>query len=145
MPDADPDLAELARDVREGVGRLNWRMRAERDRNGPSPLELAVLSRLYRAGTQTPTEVSEGEKIQPQSLTRVLAKLEREGLVARRPDPADGRRALLDVTEQGLSTLRAYSVQRERWLAAAMAEALTETERELLRLAAKVMARLADT
>lgn len=144
MPDVDPDLAELARVVREGVGRLNWRMRAERDPGGPSRLELVVLSRLYRAGTQTPKALSEGEKIHPQSLTRVLATLERQGLLVRRPDPHDGRRSLLSITGEGLSTLRAYSVRRERWLAAAMAAELTETERELLRLAAGVMSRLAD-
>lgn len=120
-------------------------MRAEVDSGGPSPLVLAVLSRLYRAGTQTPTAVSDGEKIQPQSLTRVLATLERDGLVVRRPDPEDGRRSLLSITEPGLATLRAYSEQREQWLAVAMAETLTETERELLRLAAKVMSRLADS
>ncbi|HJQ46434.1 MAG TPA: MarR family transcriptional regulator [Amycolatopsis sp.] len=142
MPESD--LAELAHEVREGVGRLNWRMRAERDRTGPSPLVLSVLSRLYRAGTQTPKTLADGERIQPQSLTRVLATLEREGLVARRPDPADGRKSLLDITEAGLRTLREYSEQRERWLAAAMAATLTGTERELLRLAAQVMDRLAD-
>ncbi|GAA4662362.1 MarR family winged helix-turn-helix transcriptional regulator [Amycolatopsis dongchuanensis] len=142
MADPDPDLARV---VREGVGRLNWRMRAERDRSGQSTLVLAVLSRLHRAGTQTPKEVSDGEKIQPQSLTRVLAAMERDGLVSRRPDPADRRRSLLDITEQGLTALRNYSEERERWLAAAMAETLTETERELLRLAAKVMMRLADS
>jgi DNA-binding MarR family transcriptional regulator len=103
-----------------------------------------VLSRLYRAGTQTPKAVAEGEKIQPQSLTRVLATLERDGLVARRPDPADGRRSLLNITDRGLDTLRAYSEQRERWLAGAMAETLNETEQEVLRLAAQVMARLAE-
>ncbi|SFK44890.1 MarR family winged helix-turn-helix transcriptional regulator [Amycolatopsis sacchari] len=140
MADPDPDLARV---VREGVGRLNWRMRAER--GGESTLVLAVLSRLYRAGTQTPKEVSDGEKIQPQSLTRVLAAMERDGLVSRRPDPADRRRSLLDITEQGRTALRDYSEERERWLAAAMAETLTETERELLRLAAKVMMRLADS
>jgi DNA-binding MarR family transcriptional regulator len=143
MPDAD-DLPDLARTVREGVGRLNWRMRAERDRTGPSPLVLAVLSRLYRAGTQTPKALAEGERIQPQSLTRILAAAQRDGLVSRRPDPDDGRQSLLDITEAGLATLRAYSEQRERWLAAAMAERLNDTERELLRLAARVMTRLAD-
>jgi DNA-binding MarR family transcriptional regulator len=144
MPDARQDLTDLAHVVREGVGRLNWRMRTERDRSGPSPLVLSVLSRLYRAGTQTPKAVAEGEKIQPQSLTRVLAALERDGLVARRPDPADGRRSLLNITDRGLDTLRAYSEQRERWLAGAMAATLNETEQEVLRLAAQVMARLAE-
>ncbi|WP_236794046.1 MarR family winged helix-turn-helix transcriptional regulator [Amycolatopsis sp. GM8] len=142
MYDADMDLAHV---VREAVGRLNWRMRAERDSGGPSALELQVLSRLYRAGTQTPKSVSDGEKIQPQSLTRVLATLEREGLVARRPDPEDGRRSLLNITDGGLATLRAYSVQREEWLADAMARTLSETELELLRIAATIMSRLADS
>ncbi len=63
------ELAELSRRVREGVGRLNWRMRAEVDR-AAGPAVLAVLSRLYRAGTQTPTELAEAERLQPQSLTR---------------------------------------------------------------------------
>src|SRR5207302_10858992 len=120
------DLAEPCRTVREGVGRLNWRMRAERDRSGSSPLVLAVLSRLYRAGTHTPKALAEAEKIHPQSLTRVLASLESGGLISRRRDPADGRQSLIDITDGGLRTLRAYSEQRERWLAVAMAETLTE-------------------
>src|SRR5437867_7058608 len=131
----DQDLAELSRAVREGVGRLNWRMRAERDRGGLSPMVLAVLSRLYRGGTHTPKALAEAEKIHPQSLTRVLATLETTGLVSRRRDPADGRQSLIDVTPRGLEILREYSEQRERWLAQAMAETLTETERDLLGMA----------
>lgn len=142
MPERD--LTELSRVVREGVGRLNWRMRAERDRGGPSPLVLSVLSRLYRAGTHTPKALAEAEKIQPQSLTRVLAALDRDGLISRGRDPEDGRQVLVDITERGLQTLRAYSEQRERWLAAAMAETLTETEQDLLGMAAKLMMRVAD-
>ena len=143
MPERD--LSELSRTVREGVGRLSWRMRAERERSGPSPLVLAVLSRLYRAGTHTPKALAEAEKIHPQSLTRVLAALDRDGLIARRRDPEDGRQVLVDVTERGLATLRAYSEQRERWLAAAMAKTLTETEQDLLGMAAKLMMRVADS
>ncbi|HKS43956.1 MAG TPA: MarR family transcriptional regulator [Amycolatopsis sp.] len=142
MPERD--LTELSRVVREGVGRLNWRMRAERDRGGPSPLVLSVLSRLYRAGTHTPKALAEAEKIQPQSLTRVLAALDRDGLISRGRDPEDGRQVLVDITDRGLQTLRAYSEQRERWLAAAMAETLTETEQDLLGMAAKLMMRVAD-
>lgn len=141
----DQDLADLSRVVREGVGRLNRRMRAERDRGGPSPLVLSVLSRLRGTGTHTPKSLAEGERIHPQSLTRVLASLEREGLISRRRDPGDGRQVLVDVTARGLETLRAHGEERERWLASAMAETLTETERELLRIAAKLMMRLADS
>ena len=140
----DHDLAELSRLVREGVGRLNWRMRTERARGGPSTLELAVLRRLHRAGTHTPKALADAEHIQPQSLTRVLAALDRDALITRRRDPADGRRTLVEISRQGLSTLRAYSEQREHWLATAMANTLSETEQDLLGLAAKLMIRVAD-
>jgi DNA-binding MarR family transcriptional regulator len=143
MP-SDSDLAKLAETVREGVGRLTWRMRAERDPGGPSPLVLSVLSRLYRAGTQTPKALAQAERIQPQSLTRILASLERQGLISRRPDPADGRQSLMDITGAGLEILRDYSERRERWLAGAIAETLTETEQELLAMAARLMLRVAD-
>jgi DNA-binding MarR family transcriptional regulator len=138
------DLAELARLVREGVGSLNWRMRTERDRGGPSPLELAVLRRLYRSGTHTPKALAEAERIHPQSLTRVLAALDRDTLITRRRDPSDGRQMLIEISPHGLRTLRIYSEQRELWLAAAMAETLSETEQDLLGLAAKLMMRVAD-
>jgi DNA-binding MarR family transcriptional regulator len=141
----EQDLAELSRLVREGVGRLNWRMRTQRQRGGPSPLELAVLRRLHRAGTHTPKALADAEQIHPQSLTRVLAALDRDSLITRRRDPSDGRQMLVEISMQGRQTLRAYSEQREQWLAAAMAETLSETEQDLLGLAAKLMMRIADS
>ncbi|MFD9888850.1 MarR family winged helix-turn-helix transcriptional regulator [Amycolatopsis sp. NPDC059027] len=141
---ADHELAELARHVRESVGRLNWRMRAERDKGGPGPVVLAVLSRLYRAGTHSPKELADAERIQPQSLTRVLASLAERGLVTRTPDPADGRRSLIDITPAGRVELREYSIGRERWLADAMARTLSPTEQQLLRLASELLVRVAD-
>ncbi|MEU5258102.1 MarR family transcriptional regulator [Amycolatopsis sp. NPDC021455] len=141
---ADAELADLSRRVREGVGRLNWRMRAEVDQGSPGPAVLAVLSRLYRAGTHTPTELAEAERLQPQSLTRILASLTSRGLVTRTPDPEDGRRSRVSITPDGLALLREYSTQRERWLADALESTLSPTERQLLRLAADLLIRLAD-
>ncbi|WP_370971925.1 MarR family winged helix-turn-helix transcriptional regulator [Amycolatopsis sp. cg9] len=141
---ADAELADLAWRVREGVGRLNWRMRAERDPSGPGPAVLAVLSRLYRAGTHTPTELAEAERLQPQSLTRILAWVSERELVTRTADPEDGRRSLISITPAGLAVLREYSVQRERWLAAALESTLSPTERQLLKLAADLLVRVAD-
>ncbi|MEC3980323.1 MarR family winged helix-turn-helix transcriptional regulator [Amycolatopsis sp. H20-H5] len=145
VTDTPDELAAVARAVREGVSRLNWRMRAERDESGPGPVVLAVLSRLYRAGTHTPKELSDSERIHPQSLTRILASLEERGQIDRRQDPKDGRRALIDVTRAGLAVLRDYSVRRERWLAAAMEEQLEPAERQLLLRASELMVRLADS
>ncbi|WP_033295393.1 MarR family winged helix-turn-helix transcriptional regulator [Amycolatopsis jejuensis] len=146
-PDANraDELATLARAVREGVGRLNWRMRAEADSPSPGPTVLAVLSRLYRAGTHTPGELAEAERMHPQSLTRVLASLTERELVTRTTDPSDGRRSLIDITPAGLRMLREYSIARETWLASAVERTLSPTEQELLRLAAGLLVRIADS
>jgi DNA-binding MarR family transcriptional regulator len=140
----DAERAHLARVDREGVGRLNWRMRAESDGDSPGPAVLAVLSRLLRAGTHTPKELAEAERIQPQSLTRILATLTERGLVSRTADPADGRRYLIDITPAGVEVLRKYTGSRERWLAGALERALTPTERQLLALAAELLVRTAE-
>lgn len=139
----EPD-AVLARAVREGVGRLNWRMRAECDAGSPGPTVLAVLSRLIRAGTHTPKELADAERIQPQSLTRVLASLTDRGLITRTPDPEDGRRSLIDITAAGKAVLREHVGSRERWLAGALERSLSPTERQLLGLAAELLVRVAD-
>jgi DNA-binding MarR family transcriptional regulator len=140
-----PDLTELARLVRDGVGRLNWRMRAEPAQSAPGPVVLTVLRRLHRTGTHTPKALAEAERIQPQSLTRVLATLRERGFISRAADPADGRQSLVDITPAGVAALRSYSEQREQWLTEAMAETLSPTEQELLRLAAELMLRIADS
>ncbi|MBV9843735.1 MAG: MarR family transcriptional regulator [Kutzneria sp.] len=140
----DAELVRLSRAVREGVGRLNWRMRAECDGGSPGPTVLAVLSRLIRAGTHTPKQLAEAERIQPQSLTRILASLTDRGLVTRAPDPADGRRSLIDITSAGRAVMREYTGSRERWLSGALERALSPTERQLLGLAAELLVRVAE-
>ncbi|GAA3577620.1 MarR family transcriptional regulator [Amycolatopsis ultiminotia] len=145
MQTESDELTALAREVREGVGRLNWRMRAEADAPAPGAAVLAVLSRLYRAGTHTPGELAETERMHPQSLTRILATLTERGLVTRTADPSDGRRSLIDITAGGRAVLREYSVSREQWLAAALDRTLSPTEQQLLRMAAQLLKRLADS
>ena len=137
--------ASAATAVRRGVVRLGRRLRLERPAHDVTLLQLAVLAELNDAGPLTPGQLAAAQRVQPQSLTRVLATLEASGLIARQPDPGDGRRVLLAVTEAGLDALRRDVGQRDTWLAEAMAARLTPTEQELLRLAGELMARLAET
>jgi DNA-binding MarR family transcriptional regulator len=136
--------AAAATEVRRGVISLARRLRLERNEVGLTALELSVLGHLHRSGPLTPGELATAERVQPQSLTRTLAALEEAGLASRQPDPADGRRSLLAITEDGLAGLRTEMEQRDNWLSAAMAAKLTSTEIELLRLAGLLLDRLAD-
>ena len=140
----DEATGVAASSVRRGVIGLGRRLRAERSGPGPTGLELSVLGHLHRRGPMSPGDLATIEHVQPQSLTRTLTRLESDALLGRSPDPADGRRSLLAITPSGQDALRAEMGQRDNWLAAAMAEHLTSTEIELLRLAGDLLDRLAD-
>jgi len=143
MIDENPRLDEAV-EIRRGTLKLARRLRAERPSGGLSPNKLGVLGHLHRRGPTTPGELAAAERQQPQSLTRIFADLERAGLVTRTPDARDRRRMVLEITFSGREALLRGVAGRDAWLASAMA-ALTETERQVLRLAATLMERLADT
>jgi DNA-binding MarR family transcriptional regulator len=140
---ADDDLHAAARALRRGTLRLGRRLRAERPRQGVTLQRLALLVHLNRHGALSPGELAQLENVQPQSLSRPLAGLERDGLITRTPDLGDRRRARLEITAVGIRAVRDDMRRRDRWLMEAMREELTPTERELLRLAGELMQRLA--
>ena len=109
--------AGLATALRISVSRLARRLRVERQAEGLASLsdtQLAALAVLDRHGPMTPGELAEHEKVQPPSMTRVIAALQERGLVTRAPHPTDGRQVKLTVTEQGREL-----VQQSRRLRAA--------------------------
>lgn len=138
----DP-LLEIAADTRRGAIRLTRRLRAERSPDALSANKVGVLGHLYRHGPSTPGEVTAAEHQRPQSLTRVFAELAAAGLISRTRSQLDHRESLLDITPPGRAVLTADMAERDRWLASAIA-GLSETEAQVLRLAAALMERLAD-
>jgi len=76
-------------------------------------------------------------------MAQTVKDLEGDGLVSRRPDPDDGRRALVELTPQGLEALQADRRRRVGWLAGAIEE-LTAEERAALRKALPLLRRLAE-
>jgi DNA-binding MarR family transcriptional regulator len=144
VSDDSDQLLAAAVAVRRGVMSLGRRLKLERAAGGRTSLELSVLGHLHRRGPLTPGEIAAAERVQPQTLTRTLTSLESAGFISRSDHPEDGRRALLTLTEAGLGALRADMAERDSWLATAMAASLTGTEREMLRLAAELLERVAD-
>src|SRR5580692_12031285 len=113
--------AGLAGALRISVSRLARRLRAERLAKGLEPglsdTQLAALGALERHGAMTPGELAEHEKVQPPSMTRVIAVLEQHGLVARAAHSTDKRQVMLTVTQAGRELVRQSRRLREAWLA----------------------------
>jgi DNA-binding MarR family transcriptional regulator len=131
-------------EIRRGITRLARRVRSERPPGALSGNKIGVLAYLYREGASTPSAIALAEHQQPQSLSRVFAELQLAGLVSRRRDPADGRQFILSITDAGRAILRADMAARDRWLRDALLDGATDTERQLLLLAAGIMNRLAE-
>jgi DNA-binding MarR family transcriptional regulator len=139
-----PPPLDNAAVVRRAVHRLSRRMRAERLPDSLPDGKLAVLAHLYREGPSTPGAMAAGLHVQPQSLTRTLAALEQEGLATRTRDTADGRQSRIELTRQGFEAMARDVAYRDAWLRLRMETELNETEREVLRLAAGLLDRLAS-
>jgi DNA-binding MarR family transcriptional regulator len=133
--------AELASSLRVSVMRLSRRLRSERPDSGLSLTQLSALGSLGRHGSLTPRELADHEKVQPPSMTRVLAGLEERGLIDRTPHETDGRQHRVSLTPQARDMLREDRRRRDAWLACRLAE-LTQEERDVLRAAAPVIERL---
>ena len=133
---------ELASDLRVVIGRLLRRLRDER--RDFSLAEGAVLGRLDRAGPQTVSDLAAYERVRPQSMAATVSALVESRLVARTPDPADGRRIWIDLTEDGQAALLADRARREGWMAEAIERDLTPHEREVLAEAVELLGRMVD-
>jgi DNA-binding MarR family transcriptional regulator len=135
------DLPEAVITTFVGATRLAQRMRAGRPRDGTTLSMISALSHLHREGPITAGRLAALQKAKPQTLTRTLARLEEAGWIVR--DTTDDRRqVLLRLTDLGANRLREDVHARAVWLARAM-EALSPTEREVLRLAGELMTQLA--
>ncbi len=130
--------------LRRAVTRMWRRLRVERPHEGFSLAKLNILGSLQTEGSLAAGELASRERTQPQSLTRVLAELQEQGLISKTPDSTDRRRTILAITPAGTRLLVRTMRERDTWLASAMESELTPTERELLRLACGLLDRIAD-
>lgn len=135
------DTTRLASELRIVLGGLVRRLRAE---HRFSLSQGAVLGRLDREGTKSIGDLALLERVRPQSMAQTVADLEADGLITRCADPTDGRRTLVELTEQGLLTLDQDRRQRDGWLARAIAEDLSPTEQRVLMRALGLLRRLAE-
>jgi DNA-binding MarR family transcriptional regulator len=136
------DPAHVASDLRVVLGQLNRRLRAENQ----FPLsQAAVLGRLDRCGPKSVSDLAVAERVRPQSMAQTVTDLEADGFVTRRPDPDDRRRALVELTDEGLTRLQADRAARDGWLARAIVDKLSPADQDTLDSAVELLRQLADS
>ena len=133
---------DLASHLRLAVTRTARRLRQEAG-GGLSPTLIAALSTIDRHGPLTPSELADRERIRRPTATRLVARLEDDGLVERTADPADGRSSLLAVTSPGKVLLAQLRTRKDAYLAKRLRR-LDADERATLARASEILERLLE-
>jgi DNA-binding MarR family transcriptional regulator len=133
---------EVAHRLHAAAIHLLRRLRRQDEAMGLTAPRASALSVLVFGGPRTLGELAAAEQVRPPTMTRLVAALEAEGLVAREADPADARRVRLSATARGRSLLHKGRARRVEALSRRV-RALPADERALLSRAADIVERLA--
>jgi DNA-binding MarR family transcriptional regulator len=135
--------AELSAALRPSLLRLTRILRNQRVDVSVTLTQLSAMGTLRKKGPMSAGDLAAVERVQPPSMTKVLAGLEEKGLVRRDAHPTDRRQAIIALTEAGVELLDSERRQRDAWLSQRLAR-LTPEERALLRDVIPVLDKLAE-
>ena len=136
--------ATTAREVKVVFSRMRRRYRGLALTDDLSGSQAGVLTRLHQEGPSSASVLAREEAVSHQAIGAILAVLETRGFIQRRPDPTDGRRQLISLTDAGVAHAENTTSAREEWLARALQDRLTEDERRAVRHAMALLNRLAE-
>ncbi|OKJ43878.1 MarR family transcriptional regulator [Streptomyces sp. CB01580] len=106
------ELAVFLRRARANSGEMAREVHPELE-----PAAYGLLVRLESAGRQRATDLAAYFGVGKATVSRQLRALEGLGLVAREPDPADGRAFLVHLTDEGLARYRSVrDARRDRYV-----------------------------
>ena len=135
-----PELASL---LRPALLRLTRLVRLQRVDMSVGLTQLSALYTLSKYGPLSAGELANHERVQPPSMTKVLASLEQRGLLRRDAHPTDRRQAVIAITDEGTALLESERRSRDAWLSRRLAT-LTGEERALLERVVPILDKLAE-
>lgn len=126
--------------------RLKARLReeAQATTSGLSLSQLSILQRLRCKGPTTASELATAEHVSQQAIAQIVAHLKSAGLIDTTPDPTDGRKTLISITDTARQLHASMVASRNAWLVRAIDVTLDYDERAALETAIDLLERLAD-
>jgi DNA-binding MarR family transcriptional regulator len=131
---------EVADQLHSAAIHLLRRLRVRDRESGIGPAQLSALSVLAFGGPRSLGELADAEQVRPPTMSRIVASLQRSGLV-RRHATEDGRRIRLEATPKGVALMWEGRKRRVESLAKGLA-GLLENEREQLGAAVALLQRV---
>jgi DNA-binding MarR family transcriptional regulator len=143
-PVDDAQLLESAARLRTVVAKLRRRLVEQASPGDFSASQSAVLSRLFNDGPATLTALAAAEGMRPQSMSAIVAVLQAAGFVEGNPDPHDGRRTILQLTDHALATVEATRIIKNDWLFRTITTRLDPAEQAQLAASITLLERLIE-
>jgi DNA-binding MarR family transcriptional regulator len=132
---------QLASSLRLALLRAARRIRSQRVNTGVTLSQLSALSTVGKCGPLSAGEIAAIERVQPPSMTKILASLEAAGWVSRASHPDDRRQSIISITAGGEQLLDEETRARDEWLTERLVE-FSDAERKVLVDAIEVLNRL---
>jgi DNA-binding MarR family transcriptional regulator len=126
-----PAQAELASALRLSLLRAARRLRSQRVNTAVTLSQLSALATVGKCGPLSAGEIAAVERVQPPSMTKILASLESAGWVERSSQPEDRRQSIIAITPAGRQLLAEETRARDEWLAKRLVEFSAEDLRKL--------------
>ncbi len=127
----------LAGELRLAVTRTARRLRMQAG-GALTPTLTAALATVARHGPLTPSELARREGVQRPTATKLVARLEDEGFIARTEDVSDGRSFVVAATEEGRAVLAEMRARKDEFLAERL-DALPAADQAVLARAARLL------
>ena len=124
--------------------KLKLRYREHGGGNDLTPSQASVLLRLEMDGSATVSSLARAEAMRPQSMSAIVAPLQKSGLISGAPDPDDGRQTLLSLTPKCLKWLEEGRAARQDWMTTIISQRLSVHEQEKLQAALELLTRLVE-
>jgi DNA-binding MarR family transcriptional regulator len=115
------DIAEVAHRLRLATARLARLLRQQAG-TGLSPSQFSVLTSIDVNRSVTLGELAAIEQVAPPTITKIVSKLEEDGLVVRSIDSRDRRVARVSISEGGRARLDHSRSRRDAWLSRRLEE-----------------------
>lgn len=133
--------AELASSLRLSLLRAARRIRSQRVNTSATLSQLSALATVFKCGPLSAGEIAAIERVQPPSMTKILAALEASGWVERASHPDDRRQSIISITAAGRQLMAEETRARDEWLAERLVDFSAE-DIQKLREAVDVLDRL---
>jgi DNA-binding MarR family transcriptional regulator len=134
----------IAHSIRDLVTRLNRRFRKQV--SNPDQLSVAELNviQLLLDNRLLPSELCAQLTLSSQYVSQVLNKLEQMEYISRETADSDKRKSYAVITEKGSKRLTDTRVEREEWLATAIAQQFSPSDKALIQKAVELLSVLPE-